>query len=86
MKKASHTLNSPPRGQQVYGMFCDLDRLKYINDNYGHKAGDRAIRDLAKTLCQVLGKDSVIARMGGDEFVAMGSFASEDDLNDMMVA
>jgi len=72
------------RGQQVYVMFCDLDRLKYINDNYGHKAGDRAIRDLAKTLCQVLGKDSVIARMGGDEFVAMGSFASEDDLNDMI--
>ena len=74
------------RGQQIYVMFCDLDRLKYINDNYGHKAGDRAIIDIANTLREVLGKDSVIARMGGDEFVVMGTFVSKDDLNDIREA
>ena len=67
-------------------MFCDLDRLKFINDNYGHKAGDRAITDIANTLRAVLGKDSVIARMGGDEFVAMGTFVSDEDLEDIRQA
>ena len=67
-------------------MFCDLDHLKYINDNYGHKAGDRAIIDIANTLREVLEKDSVIARMGGDEFVVMGTFVSKDDLNDIQEA
>ncbi|MDD6551732.1 MAG: diguanylate cyclase, partial [Lachnospiraceae bacterium] len=74
------------RGQQIYVMFCDLDRLKFINDNYGHKAGDRAITDIANTLRAVLGKDSVIARMGGDEFVAMGTFVSDEDLEDIRQA
>lgn len=71
------------RGQQVYVMFCDLDHLKYINDNYGHKAGDRAIIDIADTIKSVLGSDSLVARMGGDEFVGMGTFVSKEDLEDM---
>lgn len=74
------------RGKQVFVMFCDLDRLKYINDNYGHKAGDRAISDIADTLREVIGPDSVIARMGGDEFVAMATFVSDEDLEDIKSA
>ncbi len=45
----------------------DLDSLKYINDNLGHRAGDKQLRRLAQALITVFGKDSVY-RLSGDEF------------------
>ena len=49
--------------------FIDLDGLKKINDRFGHKEGDRAIRNAADILRQSFRKSDVIARIGGDEFV-----------------
>lgn len=73
-------------GKRVFVMFCDLDHLKYINDNYGHEAGDRAIKDIADTLTKVIGDDSVISRMGGDEFVVIARYTTEDDIADMKMS
>lgn len=52
-------------------VLADLDRLKYINDNYGHKEGDFAIRAVAQSLRQVCPSNSLFTRFGGDEMLAV---------------
>lgn len=49
----------------------DLDRLKYINDTFGHYAGDKAIITAAEIVKNTAGQGSVCARFGGDEFVVV---------------
>ncbi|MBO7452852.1 MAG: GGDEF domain-containing protein [Clostridiales bacterium] len=49
----------------------DMDELKLINDNYGHLAGDKAIKDLADCISAALKSNEFAARMGGDEFTAI---------------
>ena len=49
----------------------DLDRLKYINDNYGHAEGDYAIVRVAEVIRACLEEDESAARYGGDEFAAI---------------
>ena len=58
-------------GDDTRGMFLiiDLDRLKHINDQYGHKEGDRAIISLAKILKAHFRSSDIVGRIGGDEFV-----------------
>jgi len=46
----------------------DMDGLKDINDNYGHKMGDRYIKKAAETINSVTRSGDVVARIGGDEF------------------
>ena len=53
-------------------VMCDLNYLKHINDNLGHKAGDEAIRKAANMLCKVFPMSTVF-RIGGDEFVVIPS-------------
>jgi diguanylate cyclase (GGDEF)-like protein/PAS domain S-box-containing protein len=51
---------------------CDLDGLKQINDQFGHDAGDRAIKAAAKVLgLHTFRKEDVVARIGGDEFIVI---------------
>lgn len=52
-------------------LFLDLDRLKALNDFYGHSAGDEYLRALADALRAVLAPEATIARWGGDEFVVV---------------
>ena len=49
-------------------VMLDLDNLKYINDTYGHFAGDEYIKLTAKILSENLAENGVIARISGDEF------------------
>jgi diguanylate cyclase (GGDEF)-like protein len=50
---------------------ADLDGLKGINDRFGHDEGDRALQRAAVLLHQCLRESDVVARFGGDEFVAL---------------
>jgi diguanylate cyclase len=52
-------------------MMADIDRFKQINDSYGHKAGDKALRLIARLLKQALRETDFIARYGGEEFVIL---------------
>ncbi len=49
----------------------DLNRLKAINDLFGHANGDRALREVAKTLAGTLRPTDTFGRWGGDEFLAV---------------
>ncbi len=52
-------------------LFADGTNIKAINDTLGHKRGDEAIVELANVLRSSLRKEDIIARIGGDEFVAI---------------
>ena len=55
--------------KDVVMITCDMDRLKQINDTYGHSEGDIAITTVAKAVKAGCGKNGVCARFGGDEFM-----------------
>lgn len=61
-------LRSERYGEQFSLLFIDIDNLKPINDTYGHMAGDRVIKSLAKMLKQVGRQGDMACRLGGDEF------------------
>lgn len=75
-------LFSKPEKIKIGAMFSiDLDKLKYVNDTYGHDYGDAYIRDMANILSMTCKKNSIIARLGGDEFaVFMYGYDSQDDI------
>src|SRR5581483_9479137 len=49
-------------------LVVDVDRLKMINDSFGHEAGDAVIRAIARCLRNLCGEGTALARTGGDEF------------------
>lgn len=66
-------LNRQLEFTQRYGNLCallfiDLDQFKYVNDTFGHQAGDDLLVLVSKCLMKVLRKTDVLGRLGGDEF------------------
>jgi diguanylate cyclase (GGDEF)-like protein len=59
---------------------ADMDKLKYINDNYGHANGDIAIRAVADALKYAAEDDEICMRVGGDEFVVIGMEYDDDKM------
>lgn len=59
-------------------LFVDADRLKYINDNYGHDMGNIAIKTVSAAIEQACPKEAVALRYGGDEFIVMLPDCTED--------
>lgn len=59
-------------GRQSAMMIADVDRMKTINDYFGHAQGDRALCMVAKVLRESLPEDWIISRYGGDEFFMAG--------------
>src|SRR5207249_1279672 len=52
--------------------FADLDGLKFINDHFGHTAGDHALKYSARILKAAFHRESdLVARIGGDEFAVL---------------
>lgn len=55
--------------QNIAVIYWDVNRLKYVNDNFGHIAGDRLIIKVAEAIRSSARKDDAAFRYGGDEFV-----------------
>lgn len=70
MEKAIPMLEES-KGKNACLLFADIDHLKEINDSFGHAAGDFAIRTASEYLRSCLPANAIMARVGGDEFVAM---------------
>ncbi len=62
-------------------LFADLDHMKWINDNFGHETGDKALVDVASIFKDVFRKSDIIARIGGDEFAVLEIGASAKDFD-----
>lgn len=61
-------LHAERHAEQIGILYLDMDGLKPINDRYGHRAGDAAIKELALRISGECRQSDTVARMGGDEF------------------
>lgn len=68
-------------GVRGWFLLVDIDYLKRINDRYGHLVGDDAVVSVAQSMVNALPSDSLIARIGGDEFCAFVPQASCADID-----
>jgi diguanylate cyclase (GGDEF)-like protein/PAS domain S-box-containing protein len=60
-------------------LFFDLDEFKYINDTFGHRAGDAMLIRVAGEVSALVRRNEIIARLGGDEFAVLLPDANEAD-------
>lgn len=68
-------------GRRMAVIYYDLDRLKWINDTFGHDEGDRSIRLTAKAIGKNVSDEAMCFRLGGDEFLVLDRFVSDQELN-----
>ena len=58
-------------GRSLTVVYLDLDNIKAVNDQYGHAVGDTLLIEMASRLKAALREEDTLARIGGDEFVAV---------------
>ena len=58
-------------GEQGVVLSIDLDGFKFVNDSYGHAAGDKVLRQVARSLSENTRETDSVGRIGGDEFVVI---------------
>lgn len=68
-------------------IYVDIDNFKMINDNYGHSYGDLLLKEMSLRLDEIVGRNGIVTRMGGDEFVIVlnGDQDKEEVANDILL-
>lgn len=64
--------------QKMLLFFADVDKMKWINDNLGHKEGDKALINTAKILVKTFRESDIVSRIGGDEFAILAVDADDN--------
>jgi diguanylate cyclase (GGDEF)-like protein/PAS domain S-box-containing protein len=70
---------SKRHGRSFALLYLDLDGFKKINDNYGHAAGDQALKEFSNRIQRVVRGSDMVARLGGDEFAILAEEISTID-------
>ena len=70
--------------QDVTLIYLDLNKFKYVNDTYGHEAGDKVLKIYSKSLRKIFGKIGFVGRMGGDEFIIITPMLDSDSIEALM--
>lgn len=70
--------NTPEKTHMAF-LSADMDRLKHVNDTYGHAAGDEYIRFGCRVIQSVLPDRGILYRIGGDEFAVLMRDSSEEE-------
>ena len=65
-------------------VFADIDRMKTINDVYGHLNGDFAIKATAEAFRSCSPDEWIFGRYGGDEFIAVGPYPESDSIEQLI--
>jgi diguanylate cyclase (GGDEF)-like protein len=77
---------SDAEGTPVALFYADVDDFKGINDHYGHAAGDQLLVVLGRRLEEWRPANAMVARMGGDEFVALiAPFSEKQDIAELAI-
>lgn len=78
-------LKMQKKEHELFAIMLDLDDFKYINDKYGHAAGDAALVRMAEILREVCrDSDDFVARWGGDEFIIVGERTEDAEIKGLM--
>ncbi|WP_445425590.1 sensor domain-containing diguanylate cyclase [Alishewanella sp. HL-SH06] len=79
--KAQHLMDYQRQNGDLLGIFyIDVDSFKQLNDTYGHHVGDTALKEIARYLQSQMRMEDAVARIGGDEFVALACFRSQHEI------
>ncbi|NSW76732.1 MAG: GGDEF domain-containing protein [Candidatus Atribacteria bacterium] len=82
---AEHQLLVAQReGKSVGVLLADFDGLKRINDTFGHGAGDLALSEFGQLLQKAFRRSDILARIGGDEFVAFFTDINEAEIQKLL--
>lgn len=74
-------LSQPDRYGIAFGvLFIDIDNFKFVNDTYGHDIGDDVLKMTTSTMANSLRPSDVLCRWGGDEFLAIVSHVTPENL------
>jgi diguanylate cyclase (GGDEF)-like protein/PAS domain S-box-containing protein len=84
MRHFYSVLDNEVQRTQRYGVpfsliLFDIDNFKILNDTYGHQAGDEMIRSVSEQMLKTVRKTDILARFGGEEFIALLPYTDKDE-------
>ena len=81
-KSFFHIMNA--KGRKVLILYIGLERLKYINEHFGHQSGDIAILSVARAMTESSEDGAMTARIGGSEFILMQEYEDAEVTHDLI--
>ncbi|QOP46591.1 sensor domain-containing diguanylate cyclase [Sulfurimonas paralvinellae] len=76
LKVIRNKIKSAERYEEGFGVIlADIDHFKLVNDNYGHKMGDKVLIKFAEVLKKNIREDDFVSRWGGEEFIIIANYA-----------
>ncbi|MHA6333232.1 putative bifunctional diguanylate cyclase/phosphodiesterase [Qipengyuania sp. CAU 1752] len=78
-QRFADVMDSTGKASTIAVFWLDLDRFKEVNDLLGHQVGDKVLQETAQRICELMPKEAVVARFGGDEFTVVSPVADRKE-------